>query len=76
MVCVDGSPSSVDERSPIQMDGQYECKLVEVKGPRDRLFDKQRAWLQVLSNSGLKVEVCRVVEGQEKLKYANKLSQL
>lgn len=38
------------------------CKLSEVKGPRDRLSDQQRAWLAVLEDSGLDVEVLKVVE--------------
>jgi len=38
------------------------CKVVEVKGPKDRLSDKQRAWLDQLLNAGLDVEICRVGE--------------
>ncbi|KAL6526570.1 hypothetical protein OROGR_015660 [Orobanche gracilis] len=37
-----------------------EAKLVEVKGPRDRLSEQQRAWLLVLMDSGFSVEVCKV----------------
>ncbi|KAK6146066.1 hypothetical protein DH2020_019935 [Rehmannia glutinosa] len=37
-----------------------EAKLVEVKGPRDRLSEQQRAWLLVLMDSGFNVEVCKV----------------
>lgn len=42
--------------------GEYrgEAKLVEVKGPRDKLSEQQRAWLLVLMDSGFKVEVCKV----------------
>ncbi|KAM7489156.1 hypothetical protein LguiB_026640 [Lonicera macranthoides] len=42
--------------------GDYsgEAKLVEVKGPRDRLSEQQRAWLLFLMDSGFKAEVCRV----------------
>lgn len=36
--------------------------LVEVKGPRDRLSDKQRAWIEQLLHAGFQVEVCHVVE--------------
>eukprot|EP01138_Halocafeteria_seosinensis_P006560 gb/GECG01006706.1/.p1 GENE.gb/GECG01006706.1/~~gb/GECG01006706.1/.p1 ORF type:complete len:1399 (+),score=160.66 gb/GECG01006706.1/:1-4197(+) len=39
-----------------------QVKLVEVKGPRDRLSDKQNAWLQVLSSAGADVEVCYIRE--------------
>ncbi|KAH9649853.1 Fanconi-associated nuclease 1-like [Citrus sinensis] len=37
-----------------------EAKLVEVKGPRDRLSEQQRAWLLLLMDCGFKVEVCKV----------------
>ncbi|XP_024983446.1 fanconi-associated nuclease 1 homolog isoform X3 [Cynara cardunculus var. scolymus] len=42
--------------------GDYsgEAKLVEVKGPRDRLSEQQRAWLLFLMDSGFNAEVCRV----------------
>lgn len=42
--------------------GDYsgEAKLVEVKGPRDRLSEQQRAWLLFLMDSGFSAEVCRV----------------
>jgi hypothetical protein len=45
-----------------------EAKLVEVKGPRDRLSEQQRAWIGALQAAGIAVEVCKVVEeyGQEK----------
>lgn len=41
---------------------QGEAKVVEVKGPRDRLSEQQRAWIAVLLNAGLSVEVCKVLE--------------
>ncbi|KAI9159742.1 hypothetical protein LWI28_001487 [Acer negundo] len=37
-----------------------EAKLVEVKGPRDRLSEQQRAWLLLLMDCGFNVEVCKV----------------
>ncbi|XP_071720394.1 fanconi-associated nuclease 1 homolog [Rutidosis leptorrhynchoides] len=37
-----------------------EAKLVEVKGPRDRLSEQQRAWLLFFMDSGFNVEVCKV----------------
>ncbi|GAB2221999.1 hypothetical protein Droror1_Dr00013196 [Drosera rotundifolia] len=42
--------------------GDYrgEAKLVEVKGPRDRLSEQQRAWLLVLMDCGFDAEVCKV----------------
>jgi Fanconi-associated nuclease 1 len=35
---------------------------VEVKGPRDRLSDTQRAWIAALEDAGLAVEVLQVAE--------------
>ncbi|XP_050292649.1 fanconi-associated nuclease 1 homolog [Quercus robur] len=42
--------------------GEYrgEAKLVEVKGPRDRLSEQQRAWLLLLMDCGFNTEVCKV----------------
>lgn len=37
-----------------------EAKLVEVKGPRDRLSEQQRAWLLTLIDCGFDAEVCKV----------------
>lgn len=34
-------------------DWQYECMMVEVKGPSDHLSDKQRLWIQLMENSSL-----------------------
>ena len=39
-----------------------EAKLVEVKGPRDRLSEQQRGWIASLLNAGLVVQVCKVLE--------------
>lgn len=39
-----------------------EAMFVEVKGPRDTLMERQRAWIHELLASGAKVEVCKVVE--------------
>ncbi|CAI8018977.1 Fanconi-associated nuclease 1 [Geodia barretti] len=36
------------------------CKFVEVKGPGDRLSNKQIVWLSRLASWGCQVEVCRV----------------
>eukprot|EP00166_Cyanidium_caldarium_P001762 ctg_190.g155 len=43
-----------------------QCKFVEVKGARDRLNERQRAWLCELQRAGAEVEVCRVLEGSSK----------
>ncbi|KAI4344868.1 hypothetical protein L6164_012055 [Bauhinia variegata] len=42
--------------------GKYsgEAKLVEVKGPRDRLSEQQRAWLLMLMDCGFVIEVCKI----------------
>ncbi|XP_010069382.2 fanconi-associated nuclease 1 homolog isoform X1 [Eucalyptus grandis] len=42
--------------------GEYrgEAKLVEVKGPNDRLSEQQRAWLFILMECGFNAEVCKV----------------
>ncbi|KAL3700576.1 hypothetical protein R1sor_018598 [Riccia sorocarpa] len=44
---------------------RWEAKLVEVKGPRDHLSDQQMAWIWILMNGGLSVEVCKVVEAMK-----------
>lgn len=38
------------------------AKLVEVKGPRDRLSNRQRFWLAHMADSDIQVEVCKVRE--------------
>lgn len=35
-------------------------RLVEVKGPNDRLSDEQRHWIHVLVESGARVTLCHV----------------
>ncbi|KAL4561058.1 hypothetical protein LXL04_033220 [Taraxacum kok-saghyz] len=37
-----------------------EAKVVEVKGPRDRVSEQQRAWLLFFMDSGFNAQVCRV----------------
>lgn len=41
---------------------QRKAKLSEVKGPRDRLSDQQRAWIAAIAAAGMEVEVCKVQE--------------
>ena len=41
---------------------QRRAKLSEVKGPRDRLSDQQRAWITAITAAGMEVEVCKVQE--------------
>lgn len=48
-----------------ELDG-LEIKFVEVKGPRDRLADKQRLWLNILVQAGVQAEVCHVYEEKPK----------
>ena len=44
-------------------DGQFECKIVEVKGPRDHLSEKQICWIRYLQKTAaLDVAVARVKE--------------
>jgi Fanconi-associated nuclease 1 len=38
------------------------AKVVEVKGPRDRLSEQQRAWLHALAQADVQVEVLKVLE--------------
>ena len=37
-----------------------QAMLVEVKGPRDRLSDKQRVWIDLLLKAGVRVAVCKI----------------
>ncbi|XP_073007594.1 fanconi-associated nuclease 1 homolog isoform X2 [Typha latifolia] len=46
-----------------------EAKLVEVKGPRDRLSEQQRAWMLVLMDSGFNTEVCKILFARSEAKY-------
>jgi hypothetical protein len=39
---------------------RHHVKLVEVKGPRDRLSDIQRVWIHHLMQAEIEVEVCHV----------------
>jgi len=39
-----------------------DARVVEVKGPRDRLSDSQRAWLAALEDAGVDCEVFKVTE--------------
>lgn len=41
---------------------QRDARLVEVKGPTDRLSEQQRAWIAAMAGAGLHVEVCKVLE--------------
>ena len=55
----------VEAEGTVKVEGcviRGEAKLVEVKGPRDRLSEQQRAWIVSLLNAGLTVQVCKVLE--------------
>ncbi|XP_032115832.1 fanconi-associated nuclease 1 isoform X3 [Sapajus apella] len=54
--CRGGLPDLVVWNTP-----SHRCKLVEVKGPSDRLSHKQMIWLDELQKLGAEVEVCHVV---------------
>lgn len=43
----------------------WAARAVEVKGPRDRLADKQRAWLSTLAAAGVPSDVCQVKESPQ-----------
>ena len=49
-----------DLHGSLEEGGIGRCRLVEVKGPNDRLSDKQRVWADALMNAGLEVEICKV----------------
>ena len=36
---------------------RFAAKLVEVKGPNDTLMDRQTAWLAILRNAGIGVQI-------------------
>ena len=65
---VAGAAAGLDGSSPthgwlrLVAGARYECRWVEVKGPRDRLSDKQRYWLRILLAGGCRVDLCRVQE--------------
>lgn len=48
-----------------------EAKLVEVKGPRDRLSEQQRAWILTLMDCGIDTEVCNVSPSPKSQKRHN-----
>lgn len=41
----------------------YPVDKNKVKGPGDRLSDRQTAWLRILNEGGARVGVCHVTEG-------------
>ena len=47
-------------------------RLVEVKGPRDRLSEKQHVWLRILLAAGAGAAVCKVSEPQDAVKATAK----
>lgn len=57
MLCPGGMPDLL-----LWHPDRLEAKLVEVKGPRDRLSDQQRAWIAAITAAGMTVEVCKVAE--------------
>lgn len=42
----------------------FECMFVEVKGPTDRLADRQAVWLHALEAGGSGAAVCQIREGR------------
>lgn len=49
-----------------------EAKLSEVKGPRDRLSDQQRAWIRAIERANVQVEVLKVLEPEAMAKKNKK----
>lgn len=47
---------------------EWELKFVEVKSKNDELSDHQHSWLQVLSEFGFQVSVCRVLDAGPRIK--------
>ncbi|KAJ2361115.1 hypothetical protein IW150_007324, partial [Coemansia sp. RSA 2607] len=43
--------------------GTSEIMFAEVKGPKDKLSETQRDWIDILIDIGIDVEVCLVREG-------------
>ncbi|KAL2651124.1 hypothetical protein R1flu_019252 [Riccia fluitans] len=60
--CASAQGTSAEEIPSSRKSVKWEAKLAEVKGPRDRLSEQQLAWIWILMNGGLSVEVCKVVE--------------
>ncbi|KAI8821465.1 uncharacterized protein EV422DRAFT_43667 [Fimicolochytrium jonesii] len=54
--------ASASKRQPARRERSGVIKLVEVKGPGDRLSEKQIMWMDVLAASGWDVELCKVVD--------------
>lgn len=67
----EGREGIVDQQLRIGNLGGGECKgevmFAEVKSENDRLSDKQRMWIDVLSGAGVKVELCHAVASEVKL---------
>ncbi|XP_049932499.1 fanconi-associated nuclease 1 homolog isoform X2 [Nymphaea colorata] len=57
-LCDDKDPS--DGCSSGSFCNSAKVKLVEVKGPNDRLSEQQHAWLLALMDCGFEVEVCKI----------------
>eukprot|EP00741_Cyanophora_paradoxa_P000119 tig00000057_g114.t1 len=55
-----GMPDLLLWRTPSTPGERGRAKLVEVKGPNDRLSDRQRAWIDHLLAEGADVELCLV----------------
>ncbi|KAJ3187051.1 hypothetical protein HDU85_007089 [Gaertneriomyces sp. JEL0708] len=55
-----GLPDLVLWQASAQSTGRI--RLVEVKGPGDRMSEKQLMWMDVLAAAGWQVEICKVVD--------------
>jgi hypothetical protein len=59
-----GTVAGADWEPSVGKPSHARIKLVEVKGPGDRLSDAQVAWIGLLIEHGVAVEVCRVKAGR------------
>ena len=59
---VEGEGGELCSRGTVYEGWQYECMMVEVKGPTDSLADHQLMWLCVLSSSNIATFVAHVKE--------------
>jgi hypothetical protein len=75
-IVVDGK--STDGAPPIETallpsEWRFESRFVEVKGPSDRLSERQRVWLVVLLAAGADCRICRVLEPPTRNQAENEL---
>jgi len=71
------SEAEDDEKLPeIRSEWTYEARFVEVKGPSDRLSEKQRSWIVVLKAAGASCRLCQVRDEKGKRKLMPRTKKL